>query len=85
MTEKAAGADATGMQIKAELDGDEWVLNGKWFSSSASVADIAVVMAKTDPDAARHEQYSTFIVELPNPGYQILRNIETMQPHTDLG
>jgi acyl-CoA dehydrogenase len=86
MTEKAAGADATGMQTKAELDGDEWVLNGeKWFSSSASVADIAVVMAKTDPDAARHEQYSTFIVELPNPGYQILRNIETMQPHTELG
>ena len=86
MTEKAAGADATGMQTKAELDGDEWVLNGeKWFSSSASVADIAVVMAKTDPDAPRHEQYSTFIVELPNPGYQILRNIETMQPHTDLG
>ena len=86
MTEKAAGADATGMQTKAELDGDEWVLNGeKWFSSSASVADIAVVMAKTDPDAPRHEQYSTFIVELPNPGYQILRNIETMQPHTELG
>jgi len=86
MTEKAAGADATGMQTRAELDGDEWVLNGeKWFSSSASVADIAVVMAKTDPDAPRHEQYSTFIVELPNPGYQILRDIETMQPHTELG
>ena len=86
MTEKAAGADATGMQTTAELDGDEWVLNGeKWFSSSANVADIAVVMAKTDPDAPRHEQYSTFIVELPCPGYQIVRDIETMQPHTDLG
>jgi acyl-CoA dehydrogenase len=86
MTEKAAGADATGMQTSAVLDGDEWVLNGeKWFSSSASVADVAVVMAKTDPDAPRHEQYSTFLVDLPNPGYQILRNIETMQPHTDLG
>jgi acyl-CoA dehydrogenase len=86
MTEKAAGADATGMQTTAELDGDEWVLNGeKWFSSSASVADIAVVMAKTNPEAPRHEQYSTFIVELPNPGYQIVRNIETMQPHTELG
>jgi len=47
--------------------------------------DIAVVMAKTNPDAPRHEQYSTFIVELPNPGYQIVRNIETMQPHTELG
>ena len=74
------------MQTTAVLEGDEWVLNGeKWFSSSASVADIAVVMAKTGPDAPRHEQYSTFIVELPNPGYEILRNIETMQPHGDLG
>ena len=53
MTERAAGADATGMQTSAVLDGDNYVLNGeKWFSSSASVADIAVVMAKTDPDAA---------------------------------
>lgn len=86
MTEKAAGADATGMQTRAELKGDTWVLNGeKWFSSSASVADIAVVMAKTDPDAPRHEQYSTFIVELPNPGYQIVRDIPTMNPHTELG
>ena len=86
MTEKAAGADATGMQTRAELQGDHWVLNGeKWFSSSASVADIAVVMAKTDPEAPRHEQFSTFIVELPNPGYEIVRNIDTMSPHTELG
>ncbi len=86
MTEKAAGADATGMKTSAVLEGDHWVLNGeKWFSSSASVADIALVMAKTDPDAPRHEQFSTFLVELPNPGYQIVRNIETMQPHTEVG
>lgn len=86
MTEKAAGADATGMQTKAILEGDNWVLNGeKWFSSSASVADIAVVMAMTDPEAPRHQRYSTFIVELPDPGYEIVRNIETMQPHTPIG
>ena len=79
MTEKAAGADATGMQTKAERNGDTYVLNGeKWFSSAASVADIAVVMAKTNPEAPRHRQFSTFIVELPNPGYNIKRNIPTM-------
>ena len=79
MTEKAAGADATGMQTRAIRDGDHWVMNGeKWFSSAASVADIALVMAKTDPDAPRHQQFSTFIVELPNPGYQIVRDIKTM-------
>lgn len=86
MTEKAAGADATGMQTRAIRDGDNWVLNGeKWFSSAASVADIAVVMAKTNPNAPRHEQFSTFIVELPNPGYQIVRNIKTMAIESPLG
>lgn len=80
MTEKAAGADATGMQTRAEKKGnDMYVLNGeKWFSSAASVADIALVMAKTDPNAPRHQQFSTFLVELPNPGYKIKRNIKTM-------
>jgi acyl-CoA dehydrogenase len=88
MTEKASGADATGMQTSAVKDGNEnYILNGeKWFSSSASVADIAFVMAKTDPDAPRHKQFSTFLVELPNPGYRIKRNIKNMAiegPHYD--
>ncbi|MBV8683499.1 MAG: acyl-CoA dehydrogenase family protein [Caulobacteraceae bacterium] len=80
MTEKAAGADATGMQTRAERQGNEnYVLNGeKWFSSAASAADLALVMAMTDPEAPRHQRYSTFIVELPNPGYKIKRDIPTM-------
>jgi acyl-CoA dehydrogenase len=86
MTEKAAGADATGMQTRAEKDGKgNYVLNGeKWFSSAASVADIALVMAKTNPEAPRHRQFSTFLVELPNPGYNIKRDIETMAVHGPL-
>jgi acyl-CoA dehydrogenase len=39
---------------------------------------MALVMAMTDPDAPRHKRYSTFIVELPNPGYNIKRNIKNM-------
>ncbi|HZL01450.1 MAG TPA: acyl-CoA dehydrogenase family protein [Caulobacteraceae bacterium] len=80
MTEKAAGADATGMRTRAVKDGNEnYVLNGeKWFSSAASAADLALVMAMTDPDAPRHQRYSTFIVELPDPGYIIKRDIPTM-------
>ena len=71
------------MQTTAVKDGKgNYVLNGeKWFSSAASAADIAVVMAKTNPDAPRHQQFSTFIVELPNPGYQIVRDIPTMAVH----
>lgn len=80
MTERAAGSDATGMQTRAEKQGNEnYILNGeKWFSSAATNADMALVMAMTDPDAPRHQRYSTFIVELPNPGYNIKRNIPTM-------
>lgn len=80
MTEKASGADATGMQTRAVKEGNEnYILNGeKWFSSAASAADLALVMAMTDPDAPRHQRYSTFIVELPNPGYKIKRDIPTM-------
>ena len=80
MTEKASGADATGMQTRAVKDGNEnYILNGeKWFSSAASAADLALVMALTDPDAPRHQRYSTFIVELPDPGYKIKRDIPTM-------
>ena len=80
MTEKAAGADATGMRTTAVKDGNEnYVLNGeKWFSSAASAADLALVMARTDTEGPRHQQFSTFIVELPNPGYKIKRDIPTM-------
>ncbi|TAJ74683.1 MAG: acyl-CoA dehydrogenase [Phenylobacterium sp.] len=86
MTEKAAGADATGMRTTAVKDGNEnYVLNGeKWFSSAASAADLALVMARTDPDAPRHQQFSTFIVELPSPGYRIKRDIPTMAAESEL-
>src|ERR671918_495107 len=68
MTEKAAGADATGMQTTAVRRGDDWVLNGeKWFSSGASMSQLALVMAKTDPDAPRHRRVSTCLVEPPKP------------------
>src|ERR1043165_2746166 len=72
--------DATILQTRAVKDGNEnYVRNGeKGFSSAASAADIALVMAMTDPDAPRHQRYSTFIVELPNPGYIIKRDIKTM-------
>jgi acyl-CoA dehydrogenase len=86
MTEKAVGADATGMRTSAVRNGDRWVLTGeKWFISAASISHLALVMARTDPDAPRHQQFSTFIVELPDPGFLIVRNIpvlgEELEPH----
>ena len=51
MTEPQGGSDPTGFVTRAELDGDEWVINGeKWFSSHANFAAFLIVLAVTEPD-----------------------------------
>ena len=50
-----AGADHTVIATTAERDGDEWVINGhKWFITNASVADIVLVFAETNPAGRPH-------------------------------
>jgi acyl-CoA dehydrogenase len=86
MTERAAGSDATGMRTTAVRDGEDWILNGeKWFSSSASISDYALVLARTDPAAPRHQQFTAFLVELPDPGYQIIRDVPTLHEAVEPG
>jgi acyl-CoA dehydrogenase len=76
MTEPQGGADPKVFTTKAELRGDQWVINGdKWFSSNAHVASFLIVMAVTDPDASPYERMSMFIVPSDTPGFRILRNM----------
>ncbi|MGK2937618.1 MAG: acyl-CoA dehydrogenase family protein [Solirubrobacteraceae bacterium] len=87
MTEPNAGADPTLLQTTAVRDGDEWVINGhKWFSSNASIADVLIVMAVTDPDARPHQRASMFVVPADTPGVNILRDVATMEhPQEEYG
>ena len=87
MTEPNAGADPTLLQTTAVRDGDAWVINGhKWFSSNASIADVLIVMAVTDPDARPHQRASMFIVPADTPGVNILRDVATMEhPQEEFG
>ncbi|WP_310962488.1 acyl-CoA dehydrogenase family protein [Nocardioides terrisoli] len=87
MTEPGAGADPTLLSTTAVRDGDEWVINGhKWFTSNGSAADILIVMAVTDPDAAPHGRASIIVVPRDTPGVEIIRDIGTMQhPHPEPG
>jgi len=81
MTEpEVAGSDPTGLQTRAVQDGRRWVIDGhKWFISGAHGARFAIVIAKTDPDAQPPQARNTaFIVETGNPGWKIVRDIETM-------
>lgn len=77
MTEPAvASSDATNIEASIVRDGDEYIINGrKWWSSGAGDprCKIAIVMGKTDFNAARHEQQSMILVPLNAPGVTIER------------
>ena len=80
MTEpEVSGSDPTGLQGRAERDGDEWVINAhKWFSSGADGAGFGIVMVVTEPDAAPHQRASMIIVPTDTPGYELVRRIPVM-------
>ncbi len=70
LTEPGAGSDASGTRTTAVRDGSDWILNGsKTFTTNGSVADIAVCMASTDPEAGAHG-ISAFLVERGTPGFR---------------
>ncbi|WP_407652982.1 acyl-CoA dehydrogenase family protein [Baekduia soli] len=79
MTEPAvASSDATNIELRIERDGDEYVLNGrKWWTTNALHANckVLIVMGKTDPGAAPHQQQSMIVVPLDTPGVTVLRNL----------
>ena len=77
MTEPdVASSDATNIQTSIELDGDEYVINGrKWWSSGAMDphCKLAIVMGKTDVTKSRHQQQSMILVPMDTPGLEIIR------------
>jgi acyl-CoA dehydrogenase len=84
MTEpEVAGSDPTLIQTRAVRDGDAWVVNGhKWFISGASGAAFAILIARTedDPDLPQAAN-SAFLVDLPSPGWTVVRDVLTMAGH----
>lgn len=73
------GSNPTWMGTTAVKDGDDYVINGKkWFTSSADGAAFAVVMAVTNPDAARHARASQILVPTDTPGFKITANTPCM-------
>ncbi|MCB0643388.1 MAG: acyl-CoA dehydrogenase family protein, partial [Phaeodactylibacter sp.] len=78
MTEPAfAGSNPVHMGTTAEKSGEQWVINGhKWFTTAADGADFAIVMCITDPDAENpYARASQIIVPTDTPGFELLRNI----------
>ena len=70
-----ASSDAKNIACRAELVGDEWVINGeKYYISGAGDprCKIMIVMVQTDPEAAPHLRQSQILVPTDAPGFEIL-------------
>lgn len=77
-SEPGAGSDLASLALRAEPDGDRWVLTGqKLWSSGAHLANWMFVLARTSPEAAPHRGISMLLVPLDQPGIEIrpIRNI----------
>lgn len=71
-SEPGAGSDLAGLQTKAELDGERFVLNGqKVWSSNADLADYGILMARTDATRPAHKGISFFCYDMSLPGTDV--------------
>ena len=98
-SEPGAGSDLAGMKATAVRDGDSWIVNGqKVWNTSADHADMAILVARTDWDAVKHQGITYFVIDMHQPGVEV-RPIEQMNyrnsfmevfltdavvPHTDV-
>jgi len=71
LTEADAGSDAGGVQLTAEKDGDDYILNGsKIFATNGGIANTLLVITKTGEKEGR-KQLTVFIVDTDTPGYSV--------------
>jgi hypothetical protein len=71
-SEPNAGSDLANVGCRAELDGDEWVINGqKIWTSAGHLANHIFVLARTEPDAPKHKGISFLLVPMDQPGVEV--------------
>jgi len=71
-SEPGAGSDLAGLGCKAIKDGEEWIINGqKVWTSGGQIADLGMLIARTDPDVPKHQGITWFAFDMKQPGVEI--------------
>ncbi|MGY1640130.1 acyl-CoA dehydrogenase family protein [Geodermatophilus sp. SYSU D00703] len=71
-SEPASGSDLAALRTTAVRDGDDWVVNGqKVWTTLAHVADLGILLARTDPDRPKHAGLTMFVVDVHAPGVTV--------------
>jgi alkylation response protein AidB-like acyl-CoA dehydrogenase len=82
LTEPEAGSDAASLKTLAIRDGDHWILNGtKTFTTNMGVADVYIVMARSDPHSTGARGISAFIIEKGMDGLEFGQPMAKMGLH----
>jgi len=80
-SEPGAGSDLAGLTTKATQDGEEWIVDGqKVWTSAGQVADLAMLIARTDASVPKHQGISYFAIDMHQPGVDI-RPLREMTGH----
>jgi len=78
-SEPNSGSDLANLGCRADLDGDEWVVNGqKIWTSLGQLANMIFTLCRTDPDVPKHKGISFLLIPMDQPGVEV-------RPITDIG